>query len=85
MANESYSRMVVAHSNQVTPSGVTAVVISGFTTQTGFGAGNLEYEDPWTIMRTATVTTEPIIEHQFASSIRNRILGIINNYLATAD
>ena len=87
MANETYARMTIAHSNKVNPTDVTAIVTSGLTTQTGFPASNLEFEDPWTIMKTATITpgpSVPIIEHQFAASQSFRIAGVINHNLRTA-
>jgi len=82
---ETFSKIAIAYSNRVSPANVTAVTTSGISAFLGgFPASNLEYPDPWTMMKTASISGEPIIQHTFAFSITPRVLGLINHNLFVA-
>ena len=85
MAVQTYSKVAVAFGNAVSPAGVTAVVTSGISAfLSGFPASNLEWEDPWILMKTASIIGQPIVEHQFATAVTPTVLGILNHNLGTA-
>lgn len=85
MAAETYDRMTIAYGNVVKPANITSLTpggISGF--QTGFPADNLEYEDPWTMMKTNGISGAPTFYYQFTGSFYPRVLGILNHNLKSA-
>jgi hypothetical protein len=88
MTLSTFTNIAIARSNLVNPTdvgGITTGNISGFVT--GFPASNLEYEDPWTMMKTNGVTSPVTIETDFsplAASPVPRVVGIINHNLSTA-
>lgn len=75
----------VAYDNFVNPTDVTSMVtadITGFVS--GFPVANLEYQDPWTMAKTAGTSTSPSIEHRFSGAVPVEAIGIINHNLGEA-
>ena len=85
MAVQTFSRLAVAYGNYVTPAAVANVVTGGITTfLAGFPASNLEWEDPWVLMKTASLTGTVTIEHEFGSSVTPNVCGILNHNLGSS-
>ena len=86
MALKTYNQtMAMARGNYVNPPAVSSVTTSGISAfEYGFAASNLEYEDPWTMMKTASISGQPIITHTFASSIGPTVLGLLNHNFYSA-
>ena len=82
MALVTFSKIAVAYNNLVNPSTVSSVTqVNIPVVEGGFPLSNLEYEDPWTMLRTASVTVTWDIIHTFTSSVGPMVLGIINHNL----
>lgn len=73
---------MIAYGNLVRPASVTSVTSAEITvTLGGFPLANLEVEDPWTMMKTSTVTGTWSIVHTFGSAVNPNVIGILNHNL----
>ena len=75
------SKIAIGYGN-LTP-GSTAS-IAGCTAQAGFPASNLEYEDPWTLFKTGTITGTPTLTIDVGSTKTINCVGLLNHNLSEA-
>ena len=79
MGMKTPERMVIAR-NFISPSLIDSISTSNMTFAAGGGKDNLEYEDPWLVMSTASITGAPQIEIVFVGSHTFNVFGFVNHY-----
>lgn len=85
MAVQTFTKTALAYGNYVNPTAVANVVTGGITGfVSGFPASNLEWEDPWVLMKAASVSGTVTIEHEFGSSVTPNVCGILNHNLGSS-
>ena len=79
------TRMGIAYQNKVAIPGPTSFSSTGITTTVpGFSGTNLLYEDPWLLLKTASVSGTVTVALTFASAQTVSVYGIINHNLRSA-
>jgi hypothetical protein len=86
MAVQTFTKMAIARGQTVTPALVSSVATTNISTfLAGFPASNLEYgDDAWTMMKTGSVSGQPIITHTFFAAPEAKVLGILNHNIGSA-
>jgi len=83
VAYETQSKMVIGYDNKVTPENLSSVSCS-VTANSSFPDDNLEYEDPWRMMKvTTTPGSDPDITFTFSSSQTFTCWGLVNHNIIT--
>ena len=86
MAVQTFTKMAIARVQKVTPALVNTVTTTNIGTFiAGFPASNLKYgDDAWTMMKTGSVSGQPIITHTFFAAPEAKVLGILNHNIGSA-
>lgn len=75
------TRMRIGYGNLITPDVVTQIALDNATALSGFPVGNLEYDDPWLMLKTGTPTAAPYIRLDLGSGRTFRSIGLVNHNL----
>lgn len=73
--------MCFGYGNLITPDVVTQTALDGASALSGFPVGNLEYDDPWLMLKTATPSSQPYIRLDLGSGRTFNCIGLVNHNL----